>query len=155
MKKIILILSVLLSLKAGAQCDDEPYKVLTVHYTYAPKGSGIGMEYGYVGKFNIHAGVSVFAPKPVLDEEKQETVPQMLDVRMPIKLGYRVFREPYVISLYTYGFVGISLNDGGYAGASTRVLVPFASYNAVSLEPAYIFTTKQFNIQASLHFIIY
>lgn len=157
MKSLILwVFSFLLLAKVSAQedyCSRGSNNTIGVHYTYSPRnGDGVGMEVGITGQekpWNFHMNVDIFYNDWI--EPNKQSGESPWSGRIYNKLGYRVIRWPYKLSVYTDILGGIDYKRAFYYGYGLKFLVPI-DIRAISIEPMYV--DKEFNIQITFHTVI-
>jgi len=137
-----------------SSCDCDFKTTLGIHYNYFKGMNGAGLEYGKTGdesNFNIHVGLDFFFPSNTSRGKHQAEGDTAMTGRMYNKIGYRIIRIPYQISIYTDLVGGLDLNIGFFYGVGLKILRPLHE-NAISLEPIYIPGKKGgWNIQAAFH----
>lgn len=149
----MLLLGVLTSF-GQASCDKASNNTFGIHYTYSPQGHGLGFEIGWTGQespINFHINMDVFKENHYLSKEAQDKGDIGYFGRVYQKFGVRVARVPYKWSIYVNLLGGLDSNTGFYCGTGIKFLVPLNT-KAISVEPMYV--NKEFNVQATLHFII-
>ncbi len=141
--------------QTGCNCDFKT--TLGLHYNYFKGMNGAGLEYGKTGdesNFSIHVGVDVFFPTEMAKSKYKVDGDTVMTGRMYNKIGYRVLRIPYQLSIYTDLWGGLDMNMGFFYGVGLKFLRPF-NENAISIEPMYIPGKKGgWNVQAAFHFRI-
>ena len=144
------------SLIGSSQCDAEVLfnRTLAVHYTYLPGANGVGMEAGLTGmdsKLNLHMGVMAFLQNRAYMKESPEL---SRSGRLYSKMGYRLFRSDYNLSIYSNLLIGMDLDRGLITAVGIKLLHPVGR-NAISLEPIYILSqNREINLQLAYHFIL-
>ena len=158
MKNLLLTLALIGIFFAGnsqSNCDCDFKTTLGIHYNYYKGMNGAGIEYGKTGEesnFNIHVGFDLFFPSNVYKDKHQAEGDTALTGRMYNKIGYRIIRIPYELSIYTDLVGGLDMNMGFFYGVGLKVLRPL-NENAISIEPVYIpGKGGGWNIQAAFHF---
>jgi len=140
-----------------SSCDCDFKTTLGLHYNYYRGMNGAGLEYGKTGdesNFSIHIGLDMFFPSKSFKDKHQAQGDTAMTGRMYNKIGYRIVRIPYQLSIYTDLVGGLDTNMGFFYGVGLKILHPL-NENAISLEPIYIPGKKGgWNIQAAFHFKI-
>ena len=137
-----------------SNCDCDFKTTLGMHYNYYKGMNGAGLEYGKTGdesNFNIHVGLDLFFPSKTSKDKNQAAGDTAMTGRMYNKIGYRIVRIPYQLSIYADLVGGLDMNMGFFYGVGLKILHPLHE-NAISLEPMYIPGEKGgWNIQAAFH----
>jgi hypothetical protein len=157
MKNLLLTLS-LITIYAIAHgqnsCDCDFKTTFAAHYNYFKSMNGIGLEYGKTGDespFSIHIGLDMFFPSQVSKKKTESAADTVLTGRMYNKVGYRLLRIPYQLSIYADALGGLDMSQGFFYGVGLKILRPF-NENAISIEPIYISGKKGgWNFQAAFH----
>ena len=143
--------------RSQSSCDCDFKTTLGIHYNYYKGMNGAGLEYGKTGdesNFNIHVGFDMFFPSKTFKDKHRAEGDTAMTGRMYNKIGYRIVRIPYQLSIYTDLVGGLDMNMGFFYGLGLKFLRPL-NENAISLEPMYIPGKKGgWNIQAAFHFRI-
>jgi len=157
MKNLLVTLAMLVIFcpaHSQSSCDCDFKTTLEVHYNYYKGMNGAGHEYGKTGdesNFNIHVGLDLFFPAKPSKVKNQADGDTAVTGRMYNKIGYRIVRIPYQLSIYTDLVGGLDMNMGFFYGVGLKILHPLKE-NAISLEPMYIPGEKGgWNIQAAFH----
>ena len=157
MKNLLVTLAMLVIFcpaHSQSSCDCDFKTTLGMHYTYYKGMNGAGLEYGKTGdesNFNIHVGLDLFFPSKTSKGKNQADGDTAVTGRMYNKIGYRIVRIPYQLSIYTDLVGGLDMNMGFFYGVGLKILHPLKE-NAISLEPMYIPGEKGgWNIQAAFH----
>lgn len=160
MKNLLLTLALMAIFCAGrsqSSCDCDFKTTLGVHYDYFKGMHGAGLEYGKTGdesNFNIHVGFDMFFPSKTFKDKHKAEGDTVMTGRMYNKIGYRIVRIPYQLSIYTDLVGGLDMNMGFFYGVGLKILRPL-NENAISIEPMYIPGKKGgWNVQAAFHFRI-
>ena len=137
-----------------SSCDCDFKTTLGIHYNYYRGMNGAGLEYGKTGdesNFNIHVGFDIFFPSKTFKDKHKAEGDTAMTGRMYNKIGYRIIRIPYKLSIYTDLVGGLDMNMGFFYGVGLKFLHPL-NENAISIEPMYIPGKKGgWNIQAAFH----
>jgi hypothetical protein len=160
MKKLLVTFAFTAIFCAGrsqSSCDCDFKTTLGIHYDYYKGMNGAGLEYGKTGdesNFNIHVGFDMFFPSKTFKDKHKAGGDTAMTGRMYNKIGYRIVRIPYQLSIYTDLVGGLDMNMGFFYGVGLKFLRPL-NENAISIEPMYIPGKKGgWNIQAAFHFKI-
>ena len=140
--------------RSQSSCDCDFKTTLGIHYNYYKGMHGAGFEYGKTGEesnFNIHVGFDMFFPSKTFKDKHRTEGDTAMTGRMYNKIGYRIVRIPYQLSIYTDLVGGLDMNMGFFYGIGLKLLRPL-NENAISIEPMYIPGKKGgWNIQAAFH----
>lgn len=157
MKNLLLTIALIAMCYTGrsqTDCNCDLKTTVGVHYNYYKGMNGVGLEYGKTGdesNFNIHAGLDIFFVPHTPKSKTGNNTDTSMSGRMYNKIGYRVLRIPYQLSIYTDVLGGLDMNMGFFYGVGIKILHPF-NENAFSIEPIYIPGKKGgWNLQAAFH----
>jgi hypothetical protein len=157
MKNLLLTINlVMLCLAATAQgdCNCDFKNTLGAHYNYSRGTNGVGLEYGKTGdesNFSIHVGLDMFFPHNISKGKSTADPDTVMTARMYNKIGYRVLRIPYQLSVYADLFGGLDMSRGLFYAVGLKFLHPM-NENAISVEPYYMpGRNGGWTIQAGFH----
>lgn len=150
----IVLMALCAPVKSQKNCDCDFKTTFGMHYNYFKSMNGVGLEYGKTGDespFNIHIGLDLFFPNQVSKSKTGTFADTALTGRMYNKVGYRLLRIPYQLSIYADALGGLDMSQGFFYGLGLKILRPF-NENAISIEPIYISGKKGgWNLQAAFH----